>query len=182
MRVEILSDYGGDQLHRTERQLHAAGQDLHARQGSYRLAWDDLQDARRGKPLWRRIFGVSTPAERDALARTPITTSGASTAARNKAAGTWGEQALTQALSVLPDDLGGLSAATATAMARPSMCVLVGPAGVWAVEIKRRRIRINAVADQWWFEKRARSPILPATWPRGSPATAIASRSALRSW
>lgn len=31
--------------------------------------------------------------------------------------------------------------------------VLVGRAGVWAVEVKRRRVLLHAVGDQWWFQK-----------------------------
>src|SRR5689334_9425723 len=31
--------------------------------------------------------------------------------------------------------------------------VLVGPTGVSAVEVKRRRIRLHVVGEEWWFEK-----------------------------
>lgn len=31
--------------------------------------------------------------------------------------------------------------------------MLVGPAGVWAIEVKRRRVLLHAVGDQWWYER-----------------------------
>ena len=31
--------------------------------------------------------------------------------------------------------------------------VLVGPHGLWAVEVKHRRVRLNAAGDEWWYEK-----------------------------
>jgi hypothetical protein len=31
--------------------------------------------------------------------------------------------------------------------------VLVGPAGVWAVEVKRRRVLLHAVGDRWWYQR-----------------------------
>ncbi|WP_282783398.1 nuclease-related domain-containing protein [Nocardia sp. CC201C] len=31
--------------------------------------------------------------------------------------------------------------------------VLIGPDGVWAVEVKRRRVLLHAVGDQWWYQK-----------------------------
>ncbi|MCP9624287.1 NERD domain-containing protein [Nocardia otitidiscaviarum] len=31
--------------------------------------------------------------------------------------------------------------------------VLIGPDGVWAVEVKCRRVLLHAVDDRWWFQK-----------------------------
>ncbi|MEV4130159.1 nuclease-related domain-containing protein [Nocardia sp. NPDC049707] len=31
--------------------------------------------------------------------------------------------------------------------------VLVGPAGAWAVEVKRRRVLLHAVGEDWWFQR-----------------------------
>src|SRR5688500_11533970 len=161
MRVVVLSDHGGEQLRHTEERLRAAGQDLHARQRSYRIALDELQAARRQKPLWRRIFGVSTTAERDALARARQSWNEVEQVndeawrihgrAQQQAAGAWGEEALTQALSVLSDDW--LDLCGYRNRKGETDHLLVGPTGLWAVEVKRQRVRINAVGDQWWFDK-----------------------------
>ena len=51
MRVEVLSDHGGQQLRRTEQRLQDAGANLAASESRYREAQNHLQDARRGKPL-----------------------------------------------------------------------------------------------------------------------------------
>lgn len=43
--------------------------------------------------------------------------------------------------------------------------VLVGPAGVWAVEVKRRRVHLHAVGDQWWYQKvSARGYLYESEW------------------
>ncbi len=161
MRVEVLSDHGGQELRRTERRLLSAEAELAARQGSYRHAWDDLRSARHGKSLWKRMFSVQTPAEREALTRVRGTWQDVVRAghgrqridqrARQQAAGNQGEDALTAALSVLSDEwtmLRGYHNGRGE-----TDHVLIGPRGVWAVEVKNRRVRLHAVADEWWFER-----------------------------
>ncbi|MCO8271791.1 NERD domain-containing protein [Actinoplanes sp. TRM 88003] len=43
--------------------------------------------------------------------------------------------------------------------------VLVGPAGIWAVEVKRRRIRLHVMGEKWWYEKLdARGNVVDTGW------------------
>jgi len=161
MQVEILSDHGGQQLSRTAQHLQAAETNVAAWHELYRHAWQDLQASRRAKPLWKRVFSVSTTEEREALARTQGTWQGVvqadygrqqiSSRARQQAAGVWGEEALVHGLSGLDDSwimLRGYRNRRGE-----TDHVLVGPFGVWAVEVKRRRVRLYVEGEQWWYEK-----------------------------
>ncbi|MBT8227664.1 MAG: NERD domain-containing protein [Dactylosporangium sp.] len=162
MQVIVLSDHGGHQLQQTQRQLRAAGTNLNAWHGAYRTAWADLQSVKHAKPLWKRLLSVSTAEERQAHARVhgawqEVLRAGAGSEgikqrAKQQAAGISGEEILTWALSsVLPDEWVMLRGYRNRGGETDH--VLVGPQGVWAVEVKRRRVRLHAVADQWWFEK-----------------------------
>ncbi len=67
------------------------------------------------------------------------------------AAGVLGQDPLTAALGVLPDDWVMLRGYRNRRGGTDH--VLVGPHGIWAVEVERRRIRLHAVGDQWWWER-----------------------------
>jgi hypothetical protein len=58
---------------------------------------------------------------------------------------------LASTLSILPDDwvmLRGYRNRRGT-----TDHVLVGPRGVWTVEVKRRPVRLNVIGDRWWHER-----------------------------
>ncbi|HEV8556959.1 MAG TPA: nuclease-related domain-containing protein [Actinophytocola sp.] len=161
MRVEVLSDHGGEQLWRTEQQLRSAEANTAAWADRYRQSQDYLRVVRSEKPLWKRIFAVPTPTEREARAHVQETWQEVVHAdvgrqqafgrRQQRAAGLWGEDTLAWALSVLPDEwvmLRGYHNRRGE-----TDHVLVGPQGVWAVEVKRRRVRLNVAGDQWWYEK-----------------------------
>jgi hypothetical protein len=161
MRVEILSDHGSEQLHRTGRNLQAAGRDLQAWQRSHHIAVAELRSARRRKTWWRRVFGVFTTSERDALARAQATRQQVERAqeairhlggrAQQQVAGAQGEESLTRAMSVLSGDWLDLRGYRNRKGETDHL--FIGPTGVWAVEVKRQRVRINAVGDQWRYDK-----------------------------
>jgi hypothetical protein len=65
--------------------------------------------------------------------------------------GVLGADTLTAALGVLPDEWVMLRGYRNRRGETDH--VLVGPHGIWVVEVKRRRIRLHAVGDQWWWEK-----------------------------
>lgn len=171
VRVEVLSDHGGEQLRRTVQHLSAAEARVAAQEVRYRAAWADLEAARRGKSLWRRVLARSSPAERAALDRVRGEWAGVARAgagrlqiegrARQQAAGVEGEDALVRALSVLSDDWTMLRGYRNRRGETDS--VLVGPRGVWAVEVKRRRVRLYVVDDRWWFERTDRRGKLVGT-------------------
>lgn len=161
MRVEVLSDHGGQQLRQSARRLQAAEADLAAWQGSYWQASSELQAARRSKGFFKRMFAVSTAEEQQARDRMYIASeqllradSGRQQVQhrfQQRAAGVWGEDALARGLSGLSDEW--LMLRGYRNRRGETDHVLVGPRGVWAVEVKLRRIRLNVVGDRWWFEK-----------------------------
>jgi Nuclease-related domain len=161
VRVELLSDHGGEELRRTTRRLTAAGAEVAAQEVRYRQAWADLEAARCDKSLWRRILSRTTPTEREALERVRGSWAGVAAAdagrravhgrRQRQAAGIEGEDALVRELSVLPDDW--LTLRGYHNRRGETDHVLVGPRGVWAVEVKRWRVRLYVVDDRWWFER-----------------------------
>lgn len=175
MRVEVLSDHGGQQLQLSAQQLRSAEDQLAARQGGYQQASHELQQARRSKGFWKRLFAVRTAEEQQALARTRGAWHQVIRAdygrqqiqhrVQQRAAGVRGEDALAWGLSELSDEwlmLRGYRNRKGEADH-----VLVGPMGVWAVEVKLRRVRLNAVGEQWWFEKLDRwGNVVETGWAR----------------
>jgi hypothetical protein len=71
--------------------------------------------------------------------------------AAQQAAGVQGEDILAWSLSVLPDEWMMLRGYRNRRGETDH--VLVGPHGLWAVEVKRRRVRLHVDGDRWWFEK-----------------------------
>lgn len=161
VRVEYLSDHGGQQLRRAEQQLDAAHADLVAWHGAYLQASNELKATRRAKPMWKRLLSVSTAEEREALARSEQARQQTFYAqhgmqqidhrVQQRAAGVWGEDALVCGLSGLSDEwvmLRGYRNRRGEADH-----VLVGPHGLWAIEVKLRRVRLHVNGDQWRYEK-----------------------------
>lgn len=156
-----LSNYGGQQLQITQQQLDAANHELAAWYGGYQQAHHDWRSASREKSLWKRMFSVSTAEERAALARVQGTWQQVNRAEygrqqihgryQQQAAGVEGEDALESGLARLSDEWVMLRGYRNRRGETDH--VLVGPLGLWMVEVKRRRVRINAVGDQWWYEK-----------------------------
>jgi hypothetical protein len=171
VRVEVLSDHGGEQLRRTTQRLTDADAQVAAQEVRYRQAWADLEAARRDKSLWRRVLSRSSPTERAALERVRGEWAGVARAGagrqrihgrtRQQAAGVEGEDALVRELAVLSDDwlmLRGYHNRRGE-----TDHVLIGPRGIWAVEVKRRRVRLYVVGDRWWFERTDRRGKLVGT-------------------
>lgn len=161
MRVQVLSDHGGQQLGRTVQHLQQAETNVVAWQESHRQARRALAASRRAKPWWKRLLRISTVEEREASVRAGHAWQGVVAAdsgrqriegrARQQAAGVSGEDALVDGLRGLDDSWVMLRGYRNRRGETDH--VLVGPDGVWAVEVKRRRIRLHAVGEQWWFER-----------------------------
>ncbi|WP_433620971.1 nuclease-related domain-containing protein [Nocardia sp. CA-120079] len=162
MRVKVLSDHGGEQLHLSEQQLQGAAADHAAWQGYYAHAYGELEATRRTQPLWKRLLSVPTADEQAARVRVGDVSRQVDSAeeevqraynrVQQKGAGVYGEDLLTWSLAgLLPDEWVMLRGYRNRRGETDH--VLVGPAGVWAVEVKRRRVLLHAVGDQWWFQK-----------------------------
>ncbi|GAA4609792.1 hypothetical protein BJY16_007510 [Actinoplanes octamycinicus] len=173
MQVVMLSDHGGDQLDQSIRRLHAVETDVADWNQAYQDAWQELQGSRRAKPWWRRALGISTVAEQEATVRVQFARYGIAEAdherqqaearAHQQAAGVDGEQALVHGLAGLDDSWVMLRGYRNRRGETDH--VLVGPAGVWAVEVKRRRIRLHVSGYQWWYEKlSARGQVVETGW------------------
>ncbi|MCE7007360.1 NERD domain-containing protein [Kibdelosporangium philippinense] len=70
---------------------------------------------------------------------------------QQQAFGILGEDELAWALSVLPDDWVLLRGYRNRCGETDQ--VLVGPSGIWVIEVKYRRVRLNIDGDEWWYEK-----------------------------
>lgn len=161
MRIEYLSDHARQQLAATNQQLQTAAADLSVRQQERRRAADELAAARRAKPLWKRVLAVSTPEEtgpraRVAAARQEVRQAnsnvvGVQNRAQQQAAGVQGEDSLMWGLTSLSDEWVMLRGYRNRRGETDHL--LVGPLGVWAIEVKRRAVRVHAVGDKWWYEK-----------------------------
>jgi hypothetical protein len=161
MRVEILSDHGGALLRGSRDRLRGA---VAAWQLEYRQAWAHVRAVHRAKSWWRRLHGALPAGDQPAVPhrgswqevllhehqqpRAPVRPPDP---LPHAAAGGWGEDPLTVALGVLPDDWVMLRGYRNRRGETDH--VLVGPQGIWAVAVKRRRIRLHAVGDRWWWEK-----------------------------
>ncbi len=161
MRVEELSDHAGDQRRATtqQRNLRLADRDgWEIRREEAQAEWDT---ARRAQPVWRRVVGLSTSDVRAAQERV---TEAAVQAARadglsralidqeqSQTAGVEGERRLETELAPLSDEW--LMLRGYRNRRGETDCVLVGPGGVWAVEVKNRNAVLRAVDDDWSFEK-----------------------------
>ncbi|BCY08902.1 nuclease-related domain-containing protein [Actinoplanes sp. L3-i22] len=161
MQIHVLSDHGGEQLHRLVRRLRSAETTVAAAREEYYDAYQDLQQLRRTKSWWRRALHLNSGAEQQAAARIQFASQGVTDAeldrqqitdrARQQAAGVLGEQALVDGLATLDDSWTMLRGYHNRRGETDH--VLIGPAGIWAIEVKRRRVRLHVAGEQWWYEK-----------------------------
>lgn len=161
MLVKILSDNVSEQLRRSRERLRVASQEQAASGEAHVRARDEWEAARRAKPLWRRLLGVSSAAEEAAKARIVATewnvdrverdVREARTRVDRHSAGMYGEELLAASLSSLPD--GWVMLRGYRNRRGETDCVLVGPGGIWAVEVKYRPVLVHAVGDRWWLER-----------------------------
>lgn len=161
MRVEELSDHAGDQRRATSRQRNLALADRDGweiRREEAQAEWDT---ARRAQPVWRRALGLSSSEVRAAQDRVTEAALQATRADRSnralvdreqaQTAGVDGERRLEIELAPLSDDW--LMLRGYRNRRGETDCVLVGPGGVWAVEVKNRNAVLRVVDDDWSFEK-----------------------------
>lgn len=162
VQFEHLSDHAGDQLRRTAAQHHEAERDADRDAERLDRAVADERAARRRRPIWKRLLGISTPGTREAQvavtsARQQLDRTRAQIAEREQAlhqqgAGVAGERSLAAWLTTsLPDDwigFGGYRNKKGEAD-----LVLVGPPGIWVVEVKNRNAELFAHGDQWTWRK-----------------------------
>ena len=201
MRIEDLSDYVGLQQQQAANRLKAAK--IQAAEARRQLfdAQQALQTAKRQKVLWRRLLAIKTGEEQaiaeeletleDQLDVAEARLHERDIAMRKLDVGADGESVIPRRLSPISDrwtlfngyrnPLGEIDH------------VLVGPKGLWAIEVKNRSVQLEVDGRRWWLRKvdkkgRAVGELAPAVdgggrdWGRqvGEPSRALAERLASR--
>ncbi len=162
MRFEQLSDHAGDELRRTKGCFLEAQRTAQLWEAEVASADARYREVRRARPLWKSVFGFTTSEMRDAEHRRADAqrkygqawecASGLEQEVDQQSAGVRGEQLLPAWLiSTLSDEwvgFGGYRNRKGEAD-----LVLVGPSGVWVVEVKNRNAQLLANGDQWHYRK-----------------------------
>lgn len=149
MLVEVLSDHPREQLRRAD----ADHEDQLRRVEQHRAAVNQLRaDHAASRRWWQIRTRLTQRKELHALQmRAPVIDAGIDRRRAQQAAGISAEDQMTAALRSLPDDRR-LFRGYANRRGEVDH-LLVGPGGVWAIEVKRRRVRVHIDGDNWWFEK-----------------------------
>ena len=149
MIVEVLSDHPGEELRRVD----AACEEHRRAVAHHRDAVARLRARQRASRRWWQVMtrlrqrGALRALEREA----PELDRGLEARRAQQASGLEGEQALTEALGVLSDDWT-LFRGYANRRGEVDH-LLVGPGGVWAIEVKVRAVRVHVEGDRWSYEK-----------------------------
>ena len=161
MRTEVLSDHVGEQYERLTREIADNTARLAKHHDRLKQVKRDLRATRRRKGLLKRIFHIRTSEEREAqkivegvrhtIALSHQRHQELEQLRLKTAGGLKGEDSLRTRLSRLSDEwtyLAGYKNGAGEIDA-----VLIGPPGVWAVEVKSQRAHLHVDADEWWFDK-----------------------------
>jgi hypothetical protein len=147
--VEFLSDHPGDELSRVNGEIEAQQRRIEA----HRVACEDLRARQASSRRWWQ-FRLRA-AHRDELRRfvlaAPVIDGRLEKRRAQQVAGISGEEQMTAALHQLSDEWR-LFRGYANRRGEVDH-LLVGPRGVWAIEVKRRAVRVHISGDHWSFEK-----------------------------
>jgi hypothetical protein len=161
MLIEYLSDHAGEMLRQTEgqhnRALHAEG----VANTALVTARGKLKAASRRKSIVHRLLKVETDPEQEArlsmyrasraLDQATAERRALAKQVQQQSAGVAGENALASALAVLPDDWVMLRGYRNRRGETDHL--LIGPRGLWAIEVKAYHARLHVHGDRWWFER-----------------------------
>ena len=152
-----LSDHVGEQRRNAEQAIAELGDAYHRREVEGQRALDRWEAARASKSLWNRLRGVETPEEAAAWGGTRNALSNLDTARaeldeakvdRDKlVTGETGEQVLLDRLADRPNQWIVFNGYRNR---RGEIDHLVlGPLGLWAVEVKNRRVLLDVSGQDW---------------------------------
>ena len=149
MRVEELSNRPAAQLRRTE---FAIAEQQRSAIGHERAVWELRIVHDRSRTWWQWVTLLRHRREERAFRkRAPRADRTLPHRLAQQQAGVDAEERVTQDLRVLSDEW---TAFRGYANRHGEVDhVLVGPRGVWAIEVKGRGIRVNVTGDDWWFDK-----------------------------
>lgn len=149
MRVIELSNHPVDEVQRTEDAIAGERQAVIEHSRAVDKLRAEQAVSRRWWQLGRRLR--DRRAVRDLQARRPRRDPAKPHRLAQQRAGVAAEDAVTANLSVLPDEW---TLVRGYANRRGELDhLLVGPRGVWAIEVKGRGIRVHVNGDHWSFEK-----------------------------
>lgn len=196
-RVEKLSDHVGDLVRLAESELAAALAVAQGWASRSAQAEAERRRARRARPLWRKVLGLQSEAELAAFSQAKLTAEYErhvldkcrpfDSRLAQRRAGLQAEADFVAALA----PLGGAWVVFQGYKNRGGEidATLVGPYGVWAVEVKNEAIHLRADGPEWvkWKAGPGGRPVGPAeraadrggqgrSWCRevGDPARALA--------
>ena len=162
MRVEQLSTYGADQIGKARRTTQTTRSEVDRAEIEFLESQARLTAARRSRPLFRRLFGLPSADERAAQAaheqatrelhRAGAKRASAEARTRQREVGEWGEEQLTTGLSHWLSDEWLLFRSYLSKRGEADG-VLVGPRGLWVVEVKTRRVALHINGDDWHYDQ-----------------------------
>jgi hypothetical protein len=162
VQIEDLSDHAGDMLRASEDEQHRASKREDAAAARYREARADHQAARNGKSLWRRILGIPSAEERHARKELAVAEQryqqayvrgrSVNDTVQQQAAGVQGEDALADVLSKSLSDEWRMLRGYRNRRGEADL-VVVGPPGLWVIEVKNRNARLHVDGDRWRHQK-----------------------------
>ncbi|WP_242904140.1 nuclease-related domain-containing protein [Actinomadura terrae] len=150
MRIEVLSDHPAAQLRGTD----AAIARTQSQVAGHAQAVDALRRRQRASRRWWQLgLWIRHARELQALLRqAPAVDTSALHRRAQQQAGVDAEERVTHDLQrSLPGDWT-LFRGYANRRGEVDH-LLVGPFGVWAIEVKGRGVRVHVSGDEWWFEK-----------------------------
>jgi hypothetical protein len=162
MRIRDLSDHVGDLTREAEARLGEARDVTDQARQFVRTAERAYRSARWGPEMWRRVLFLPSPAQEHAertleledrrFFRTLAVEQRAYDEVEQLTAGQQGEQILTDALAPELDDDWILYTGYRNQRGETDG-LLVGPSGMWGVEVKHYRARLHVDGERWWYER-----------------------------
>lgn len=160
MKIDVLSDHPGAVLRETERALQQAKVDEAGRRRDLYEAEAELAVARRGRSWRRRLLRLPTAEEHVARAELEEAQRLVADAdaereelfhrTEQQRAGVDGEQRVVRHLADHLSDDWRLLRGYHNGQGETDM-LLIGPRGVWAVEVKAYRARLHVDGKHWWY-------------------------------
>lgn len=161
MLIEYLSNHAGDRVREAEDRRRAAEAELADRNRAHEQAGRELEAVLEARSFWRRLVPIPSSAERAAraeLADASQQIGRARALVRKRTddyeqlkAGVDGERRVEQWLAPLSDEwvlLRGYQNQRGETDG-----VLIGPRGVWVIEVKANNARLHVDGDDWWYER-----------------------------
>lgn len=149
MLIDVLSNHPVDAVHETTMAIR----DQHLRIAEHKRAVANLQAEHAASRRWWQFGKWLTQYQevQQLRARAPVVDPRAESRLAQQAAGIAAEEQMTFALQTLSDDWI-LFRGYANRRGEIDH-LLVGPGGIWAIEVKGRGVRVHVDGDQWRYEK-----------------------------